>query len=145
MITAQQFIDEARKLKGVPWRHRGRTTNGVDCIGVFVLAARNAGLDLAGFIGIPDRRGYGSRASPELIELVRKHALPAEQPVPGCLLVFQFPGESLPRHFGILTENGNMIHAEAKTRMQVVEHGYRCAWVRRTHSIWLMPGVIYGA
>ena len=42
----QSFIAGARKLKGTRWRHRGRKPWAVDCVGLIVLAARDAGFNL---------------------------------------------------------------------------------------------------
>jgi cell wall-associated NlpC family hydrolase len=36
-------VDAARALLGVPWRHMGRSTLGVDCLGLAILAYRAAG------------------------------------------------------------------------------------------------------
>lgn len=43
-MTAQAFVEAARKLKGARWRHRGRKEWAVDCVGLIVLAAREAGI-----------------------------------------------------------------------------------------------------
>jgi cell wall-associated NlpC family hydrolase len=45
-MTPEAFVAAARTYLGVPWRHLGRSTTGVDCIGLVLLAAREAGLDL---------------------------------------------------------------------------------------------------
>lgn len=42
----REFIDAARRLKGARWRHRGRKPWAVDCIGLIVLAAKDAGLNV---------------------------------------------------------------------------------------------------
>lgn len=44
-MTADAFVAAARGFLGVPWVHQGRTTRGVDCVGLIVLSARAAGLD----------------------------------------------------------------------------------------------------
>jgi len=143
MITAQQLIDEARKLVGTPWVHRGRTARGVDCIGMVDLAARNGGHNILQQCGIRGERNYGRKPDPALLAIVERYCQRIDRPIPACLLFFQFRGDRAPRHFGIYTERGTVIHAESKARGQVVEHGYRAHWVRWTHSIWLLPGVEY--
>jgi cell wall-associated NlpC family hydrolase len=45
-MTRAQLVNRARDYLGVPWRHLGRSRAGVDCIGLVLLAARDAGLDL---------------------------------------------------------------------------------------------------
>lgn len=141
MITAQQLIDEARKLTGTPWKHQGRSRRGVDCVGMVLLAAKNAGLDLTKN-GVTDERKYGRGAQPLLLERVEQYCTRIESPIAGCLLFFEFYGERHPRHFGVFSERETMIHADAKRGM-VIEHGHRAHWIDRTHSVWKLPGVRY--
>lgn len=143
MITAAQFVESARALVGVPWSHQGRTALGVDCIGLIILAGKNAGVDLFAEAGCPPVRRYGRRADPMLYRLVEKYCIPADQPMQGVVALFRFPGERAPRHFGVITAEGTMIHAEAKTRKSVIEHGYRMQWLRMTDSLWQLPGIRY--
>lgn len=144
LITAQALIDSARTLKGIPWRHQGRSKFGVDCIGLVVLAAQGAGLDFATFLSIRDDRNYKRDPDPKLLALVEQCCSPAPAPIPGCLIVLQFPADRHPRHFALYTAEGNIIHAESR-HGNVVEHGYRAAWPRWQHSLWKLPGVIYDA
>ena len=143
MIEASALIAEARKLKGVSWKHQGRSVAGVDCIGLMVLAASNLGLDLFGVCGLRDRRNYARKPDPAMFALIEKHCTPTTELVPGSLLLFRFYAEPHPRHLGLLSDSSTVIHAEAKTRGFVVEHGYRAHWVKWTHSRWLLPGVKY--
>lgn len=52
-MSAREFIDEARKLKGARWRHRGRKPWAVDCIGLVAVAGARSGLSAE------DEKGYG--------------------------------------------------------------------------------------
>lgn len=143
MIPAIRLVEEARALLGVPWRHQGRTRKGVDCIGLVLLAAQNAGVDLIKVSGINPPRTYSRNPDPKLYELVHQICKKTEEVSPGCLLFFKFEADKHPRHFGIYTESGTVIHAESVTRRMVIEHGYRAHWKRWTHSAWRLPGVIY--
>lgn len=143
MISAQDFIAQARALVGVPWRHQGRSVYGVDCIGLITLALNGAGLDLAEFLGVTDRRDYGRGAQPEMLRLVGEHCKPLYQPIDGCLIVVKFLRDPYPRHFGLYAQ-ANIIHADALAG-RVVEHGYRGVWRRSQHSLWMLPGVDYAA
>lgn len=146
MITAEQFVAGARSLVGVPWLHQGRSRRGIDCIGLPKLAAESQGLDVDGFLGdlgVVDSRNYGRTPSGGLLATLERHCQKIEEPVTGCLILIQFPGEKMPRHFGIYTGKGTIIHANGKIG-RVVEHGYRMSWVRWTHSFWLARGVDYG-
>lgn len=141
LISVDQLISAARSLQGVPFRHQGRTRFGVDCIGFVLLACEEAGLDLHKVVKqIPTR--YSRSPDLPLVEILSKHCAQVYKPVPGCVIFFRFHGENVPRHFGIFTGD-SVIHAEARLRKQVIEHGYRAQWLKWTHSMWLVPGVDY--
>lgn len=141
MITNSELVLQARELVGVPWRHQGRATWGVDCIGLISLSFQKAGFDWAKIIGVVDKCDYGRNAQPELLRLVREHCEHLWRPIDGCLIVIRFPQEKYPRHFGIYAQ-GNIIHADARVG-QVVEHSYGGVWKRCEHSLWKIPGVLY--
>lgn len=141
VITAAQFVEEVRKLKGVPWRHQGRTRFGVDCIGLVILACNNGGLDLTEYMGLSLPPSYSRNPNPNSVSILSKHCTQVSRPITGCVLLFRFPDEKLPRHFGVFTGE-TIIHAEARSR-RVVEHGYHSQWSKWTHSMWLVPGVDY--
>lgn len=143
MIPASRLIEEARALVGVPWRHQGRTRKGVDCIGLVLVAAQNAGLDLAKAARVKAPRTYSRNPDPKLYELVQQCCEKSETLAPGYLLFFKFDADKYARHFGIYTDTGTVIHAESVTRRKVIEHGYRAHWKRWTHSVWRLPGVSY--
>jgi cell wall-associated NlpC family hydrolase len=143
MITNLELIAQARELVGVPWIHQGRTRLGVDCIGLVVLAAKNAGLDIFAAARVTPVRRYSREASPELCSLVDRCCEKIDSPIPGCIALFRFPRELYPKHFAIIAENGTMIHAEAKSRSRVIEHGYRSLWLKRTDGLYKLPGVRY--
>lgn len=140
-ITADALVRCARELAGTPWQHQGRGPAGIDCAGLPIVACRRAGLNLFDFAPLPRR--YGRKATPDLLALIQAHCTPVSAPAPGVLVLFQFPGERYARHMGLLTATDLVIHAEAQTRRQVVEHGYRAHWVRWTHSLWWLPGVTH--
>lgn len=48
-----KLVEAARRYKGVPWRHCGRSKTGLDCAGLPWLAYQDCGVTL------PDRRRYG--------------------------------------------------------------------------------------
>lgn len=141
-MTPHQLIESARDLKGVPWRHRGRTRLGLDCIGMVICAMRQCGIEPLKQLGLRDVP-YGRQASPELIQAIEAHLEPAPGRIPGALGLFRFYGEQWPRHVGLITENGNVIHCNAK-HGGVMEHGLRAQWSRWLHSVWLLPGIDYG-
>lgn len=146
VITADSFVSEARKLLGAPFVHQGHTEHGVDCMGLLYVAAKRAGIDL---IRLPvfrdladsERWNYGRRPNARLLKYVASHCKKAAKPVAGCVAFFRFDHETHPQHFAIYT-GPTIIHAH-QPMGRVVEHAYRGAWVRWTHSMWLLPGVEY--
>ncbi len=118
-MTSHEVIAAARDWIGTPWRHQGRSRQGVDCIGLLVVVARGFGLEVL------DRTDYArDPSSVELLTHLRRH------------LRFVYPGENglgavgifrqarLVCHVGILAERDgapSVIHARMDMR-QVVEH-----------------------
>lgn len=113
------IVHAARGWLGVPWRHLGRSLQGVDCIGLVVLAHRAAGHD------VPDPAPYqreplGARVIAG-IEAAGGRRVP--RPRAGDVLVFKLDGVN-GGHLGIAAEmNGvpTVIHAYAPRRRVVEE------------------------
>jgi cell wall-associated NlpC family hydrolase len=143
IATAQNLIDQARKMVGTKWLHQGRSPGGVDCIGFLDVSAKRAGLDFEKMLGINLPVNYGRHPQPDLLRAYEAHATRIDKPIPGAVLLMQFNGEKYPRHVALYTERATIIHANA-VRGVIVEHGYRAAWPRWTHSIWRLPGLDYG-
>jgi cell wall-associated NlpC family hydrolase len=138
VITPHDVITEARALKGTPYRHQGRSSFGIDCVGLVLVVMERLGTindDLR-------HANYGRLPREELIRKTATHCTRLDAVEPGALILIRWPGESNPGHSAICTGTG-MIHAFA-TLEKVVEHGYRGAWVKQTHSFWRLPGVISG-
>ena len=83
-MSPEAFVAAARSYVGVPWRHLGRSRTGVDCIGLVLLAAREAGVEM------PDPAPYvrepqGTR----LLEGILAHAERVSEILPGDALLFR--------------------------------------------------------
>jgi cell wall-associated NlpC family hydrolase len=142
MIPAERLIEEARKLIGAKWRHCGRKPWAVDCIGLIVVAAKNAGLDLSSAIGVKEPKTYSREGNEMTVPWLESRFERIQLPVPGCLVVITFMGERLPRHFALYTEKETIIHANG-LHNKVLEHGYRYPWTKMTNSLWKIPGIQY--
>jgi cell wall-associated NlpC family hydrolase len=143
-VSTQSLIAQARRLVGVPYAHQGRSVHGIDCIGFIAISATSAGVDLVKLTGLEDRRDYGRKPTSHLLSLVARSCTRVRVTEPGLMILFRFPNERAPQHLAILTDTNTIVHADAK-RGCVVEHGYRGQWLRWTHSLWHIPGVMYGA
>jgi cell wall-associated NlpC family hydrolase len=117
-VTGELIVAAARSLLGVPWRHMGRGREGVDCIGLVLHAAAEAGFDL------PDPAPYAREpAGTRLTDAALRHGLRVARAEPGDVLVFKmglYGG-----HVGIAALHPSwrvpsVIHAYAAHR-QVVE------------------------
>ncbi len=120
----------ARTLLGTPWAHQGRTSDGVDCVGLCVLALRAAG------VTVPDRTDYGRDPDGTL-----RTALdacmdgPHGDPRAGDVVLIRFRAE---RHVGIVGEDAHgltLIHADSHNR-RVVEHRIDDRWRARIVGAW---------
>ena len=135
MIPAGAVVAAARGWIGVPYLHQGRSRSGIDCIGLVLQVAREAGIGPADL----DFRRYGRMPQREMIEAeLPRWCAPGEAQA-GALVVVRWTTAAA--HLAICT-GPSLIHACA-SRKQVVEHGYRGVWQRLTHSVWLLPGVRY--
>lgn len=84
VAAAGAFVAAARSYVGVPWRHLGRSRNGLDCIGLVLLAARNVGRDL------PDPAPYAREPQgTRLLDGILAHATRIAEIAPGDVLLFR--------------------------------------------------------
>lgn len=144
MVSAQQLIDAARSLVGVPYVHQGHSKFGVDCLGFLFVSAEIAGIDLQQQIQDSVGRilwNYGRKGQASTVQRISTSLVPSFKSEPGSVVLFTLPGAKHPHHFGICS-GPTLIHANA-VQKRVVEHGYRAQWVTWTHSRWRMPGVSY--
>lgn len=83
-MIADAFVAAARGYVGVPWRHLGRSPTGVDCIGLVLLGAHEAGMDL------PDPAPYAREPQgTRLLEGILAHATRVAEAAPGDVLLFR--------------------------------------------------------
>lgn len=142
-MTAEHFIEEARRYVGTPWVHQGRAPGaGLDCIGIIVCAARAAGATIV------DRDGYGRQPNPRQLMAAFEENFEQIDPAdrrPGDLLVFYWRESRklgrLPQHAGIVTERRGgegLLHAYDRVG-RTVETGLDERWTSRVHSAWRIP------
>lgn len=128
MARSDDLVLAARSYLGTPFVHQGRSRLGLDCVGLLVLAARDAGAD------IEDRADYAPDPGNLLpVELARQFD-PAEDRLPGDVLLMRFAGE--PQHLAIFT-GATVIHSHAAIR-RVVEHHLDAKWLRRIVQAYRM-------
>lgn len=133
----------ARRYLGVRFAHQGRSARGLDCLGLVMLAAQDAGVRIGGRAPLSlDVQGYGAR--PDAALLMRRLAAylqPVDTPELGDILVLSMDGQ--PQHLAMVSDYPvtgcwGMIHAYAVAR-KVVEHRYDAVWQRKTVQIFRLP------
>lgn len=113
----------ALRFLGVPFRHRGRTENGLDCVGLLVLVGRELGVD------VRDVRLYGREPTSDLLGQVFRDHLgepkPASSPLEiDDILVLQLPGQVRDGHAGLVVPHPYglaIVHSYAEAGKVVVQ------------------------
>lgn len=133
------LIAAARSYLDTPFRHRGRSERGVDCLGLVVVSMRAIGREMA------DREGYGRDPTSDfgaMREAARMH-FGAPSYFKGQSLSLLQPGDVVlmqwqqqPNHVAIVTDYpyGGLavIHSQAdKSVGRVVEHRLAGPWPER--------------
>jgi hypothetical protein len=98
-MTRDEIIEEARQYLFVPFRHRGRTRAGLDCLGLGCVVADHFGVH---YVDVPD---YAAQPHPNrlVLNLLRKYLKPMPRAgnLTGCIGVFAMT--RLPCHIGFFT------------------------------------------
>jgi len=119
------IVAEVRSLIGVPFLHKGRTRNGIDCVGV-IKAAIEAGLgpqpDFDDYPLVPASVAVFAALSDRADRVLKENALP------GDIVVMTVDGKSA--HVGIQTDRG-VVHATRITkRVTEDRYGFPVAFYR---------------
>jgi hypothetical protein len=148
MVTTAQFLTAARAYLGTPFRHHGRSRAGLDCVGLILVACRDAGLLAALRLADDYDVTHYSRypASYALLAHLNAHLRPGDRTVPraGQLGVFRV-GAGEPSHLGILTDGGAALallhawNAPVVSRAKVIEHRFSPRWQGRLYATYTLP------
>ena len=123
------IIAEARGWIDVPFRHQGRSTSGVDCIGIFSCISQKIGRNIPvpnNYTHHPDQKFLLSEME-RLFDRIEKSEL-----APGDLVLLRFADDRrrVPnRHVAIRTDLG-LLHASATFR-KVTEHTLDDEWLAK--------------
>ena len=117
----KDFHKEAHKYIGVPFRHRGRTTRGLDCVGLLILAAQDCGYDQ--YKEFP----YGSEPRNSILAgvLHRHFGDPVDrEPEINDVVLMRLRKGGEPSHVGIITTHPHglgIIHAHGAVERVVYQ------------------------
>lgn len=114
-MNANIFVQKARELIDTPYQHQGRLPGiAIDCLGVVVLAAKNANLLPDNWQDITDYKPN----THDLLDRLLEYGDRLNYPVVGTIACFANTHKKLiPRHLGIIAEKRgelSVIHASAK-------------------------------
>lgn len=130
-MTGADIVAEARTWIGVPFRHQGRSRDGVDCIGLPVCVRAALGIETK-FAGVD----YGRTAKDEaMLAYCRSNMVEVRfsELQEGDLLIIAF---GVNRHMAIVCkypladEVLGVIHSMAETKKGVVEQRMDPRWTR---------------
>ena len=137
--TRAAFLAAARAYLNVRWRHQGRNSRGVDCIGLVAAALNDCGIagdDVRNYEREPD----GVRLRQGLTE---RFGEPVLQWRPGDVVLMRWATSGgLESHVGILSQHGDawtLLHAYAREK-RVVEHRLAGEWMRRVTDVFSLTG-----
>ncbi len=141
--TSKQIIEEARSWLGVPWAHQGYSKKfGCDCIGmihgvgVATTALKVNPVDLAAYSGYarnPDPRRMKMALTTFFKPILLKTAKP------GDILWFRI--DKYPRHLGIITEPGIVIHSDT-VQKKVIEHRMATSRIQAPVAAFQFPNLV---
>ena len=122
------FIEAARAYLGVPFRHQGRDGRGLDCLGLLVCAARDAGFPVS------DNLNYRREPDYDVMHAgIMDHFVTVARNVtePGDVLWLRWRRNAYPMHLAIILANGFVLHADGNTAKKVIEQPMPGSWAER--------------
>lgn len=144
-VKREAIIDSARKMLGVPFKHQGRDTRGIDCVGLMFHIAGDTGLiknlDLPdywfhmNYSRLPET--HGPDANWLLRELSNTFPRTRVRDVKCGDMVYCRNERWV--HLGVVTPD-RMIHAYAGNLRKVVEHDYDRKWKKATVAAFSWVG-----
>lgn len=140
MISRDDIVSEARLYVRLQtkWRHRGRSTVGVDCVGLVIVVAEAFGIKLQ------DQPGYSRLPNGTLKQHLDANLIsrPGASPKKGMIAVFRDGTERM--HVGIVSERFGgkpyVIHATT-ARKKVVEEPLDARMLANLVEYYDLPGV----
>ena len=101
---------DVRKYLGIPFKHNGRSMDGVDCLGLMLLVLRDAGVNLPNDDGLPITPRWYDTDPQRIVRGLERYGrrIDVAELQPLDLVVFCFHGK--PRHTGGMIDRSRFIH-----------------------------------
>lgn len=135
---ANEIVEEAKKLVGVPFKHQGRDTRGIDCVGLPIYIARVLGIKAWNSVAYPPRPNMA--LFEKLIRETGSRKVPLKERAHGDML--RMLSYRYPVHIGIyfVEPNGKeyVIHAHQPSGAVLKTPLNEKEW-RKVHSVWRFP------
>ena len=135
-LMRNRIVEIARRHKGAPFRHQGRTAQGLDCVGLLIIIADELGLPYHDEPNYP-RVTMGTEFIRRFREgaAMRQKSL-AERKAGDILIIRQ---RQRPCHVAIYTGENTIVHSYA-ARGKVFEEPFTKYWERDTVACYEYPG-----
>ncbi len=130
MITPEQVVEASRKRIGIPFRHQGRTEYGLDCVGLIVKSAEEAGIDTSADVTNYSRLPHGVLLP--ILETAMVKLPDNAEWKPADVLVMKFINE--PTHVALWT--GDTVVHSYSVLGKVVEHRLDNKWKNRVVAVY---------
>ena len=118
-IPRSAVVSAARSMLGTPWKHQGRSTRKVDCVGLVYVVAEKIGALPEGVVIPPYRRepdGSVQSYFEKYMDRVSRTNLK-----PGTVLLHSFAGSPFHASIVVDPDAGAIIHAYASRRAVVLD------------------------
>jgi cell wall-associated NlpC family hydrolase len=128
------LVAHARSFVGVPFKHRGRSRDGIDCVGLVQACLQAVGRDTEDDLTYPRTPVPGLPALRDA--LIRHFGEPVKDLAPGDVVAMRWTGDI--SHVAIVGDSRHgltVIHALALSK-RVVETRLADPWPRRIAGIW---------
>ncbi len=141
--TRKQVVEESRSWLGVPWAHQRYSKKfGCDCIGLI------HGVGVATTAITPDLEdirkysSYSRTPDPQLMrKILKTFFIPIllKDAIEGDILWFRIG--KYPRHLGIITETGIVIHSDTNLG-KVIEHRIATSRLKSVVAAFQFPNIV---
>jgi cell wall-associated NlpC family hydrolase len=136
MGKRDEIVTAARSYLGVPFRHQGRSRNGIDCLGLVLVVYNQVFGTSHEILGYP-RRPDAAEMRRQLRE--KLSAITPEQARAGDLAHLAYNGEAT--HLALLTTPEQIIHVLLTPPRRVVEQRLSPELRDRVAGWYRLPGV----